>query len=480
MILKQKTNSYYALIFLLVFNIGYTQQKTAYQKKVESLNIKFAQDLGAPQLVKKYEGTGDFGSFLAMGELSKKLNTEKGLLLLLKYNEDLKNAEKLKTPEEKKRDKDKKDHEINLLKIKEQQQKDKEAEKLKEEEVRIRETKILEEYYWSDYYQLSKKIKTSFEEWLEKSEFENKENYKNRIVKNGSQAFDSICKNQINEYIKQKTGFYNSQTSFKSEINEYDPENEFFKIKIKTKLNRAGHEYFIINDTLKVELSKAKKIYRNTDIISYTDYKYISEWCFIENMLFPKKISILSSENLYKSLITSSKNIKSFYFTTKDMDIKNEYISDIVYDYEKQQKKDQIDIENDKIRDNLKIYSAYDNYNTRSNLSKYLDADNAFLKNFEEKTKDLKIKGNSWKPLNFKINFVINADGSLSDVEINGIAKGLDTTSYEPMPSKKQEASIIKALQEGDKLIPLAINSKNVRSKASITVNPQNLSLHRH
>ena len=162
------------------------------------------------------------------------------------------------------------------------------------------------------------------------------------------------------------------------------------------------------------------------------------------------------------------------------MDIKNEYISDIVYDYEKQQKKDQIDIENDKIRDNLKIYSAYDNYNTRSNLSKYLDADNAFLKNFEEKTKDLKIKGNSWKPLNFKINFVINADGSLSDVEINGIAKGLDTTSYEPMPSKKREASIIKALQEGDKLIPLAINSKNVRSKASITVNPQNLSLHRH
>lgn len=480
MILKQKTNLYYILIFLLVFNIGYTQQKTAYQKKVESLNIKLAQDLGATQLVKKYKGTGDIGSFLAMGEISKKLNTEKGLLLLLKYNEDVKNAEKLKTPEEKKRDKDKKDQEIALLKIKEQEQKDREENKIKEEEVRIHEAKILNEYYWSDYNQLSEYIKTDFEKWLEKSEFEKKENYQNRIVKNGSQAFDSICKKQINEYIKQKTGFYNSSTRVKSEINEYDPENESFKIKVKSQRNGSTYDYFIINDTLKVEVSKAKNIPIYTDIISYTEYKYISDWCFIENMLFPKKISIISSKNLYKSLITSSKNIKSFYFTTKDMDIKNEYISDIVYDYEKQQKKDQIDIENEKIRDNLKIYSAYDDYNTRSNLSKYLDADNAFLKNFEEKTKDLKIKGNSWKPLNFKINFVINADGSLSDVEINGIANGLDTTSYEPMPSKKQEASIIKALQEGDKLIPLAINNKNVRSKASITVNPQNLSLHRH
>ena len=187
-----------------------------------------------------------------------------------------------------------------------------------------------------------------------------------------------------------------------------------------------------------------------------------------------------SEEKISKSLITSSKNIKGFYFSTKELDIKNDYINDIVFDYGKQQKQDQIDIENESIQNALKIYSAYDDYNTRSHLSKYLDADNAFLKNFEEKTKDLKIKGNPWKPFNFNINFVINADGSLSDVEIKGIAKGLDTTSYEPMPSKKQEASIIKVLQEGDKLIPLAINSKNVRSKASITVNPQNLSLHRH
>ena len=477
--LKQKTNSYFLLIFLLVLNIGYAQQKTAYQKKVESLNIKLAQDLGAPQLVKKYDGTGGFGSFLAMGELSEKLNTEKGLLLLLKYNQDLKNAEKLKTPEEKKRDIDKKEREIYLLKIKEQQQKDREEKKIKEDEIRFQEEKILKEYYWSDYNQLSKNIKTDFEKWLEKSEFEKKENYQNRIVKAGSKAFDSICKNQITEYIKQKTGFYNSPTRVISEVGEYDPENEFFNIKIKSQKNDGIYDFFILNDTLKVETSKAKNLPIYTDIISYNEYRYISEWCFIENMLFPKKISIISSKNLHKLLINSSKNIKNFNFTTKELDIKNDYISDIVFDYEKQQKQDQIDIEKENIRNGLKIYSAYDDYHTSSNLSKYLDADNAFLKEFEEKTKDLKIIGNRWKPLSFDINFVINTDGSLTDIEITGIAKGLDTTSYEPMPSKKQEVSIIKALQEGGKLIPLAINSKNVRSKATITVNPQKMSLHR-
>jgi len=335
MTLKKKTNPYYILIFFLVFNIGYTQQKTAYQKKVESLNIKLAQDLGAPQLIKKYDGTGGFGSFLAMGELSKKLNTEKGILLLLKYNEDIKNAEKLKTPEERKRDKDIKDKEIVLLKIKEQQQKEKEEKRLKEEEVRMHKAKLEKEYYYSDYNQLSEYIKNDFEKWLEKSEFEKKENYQNRIVENGSQAFYSICDNQINEYIKQKTGFYNSHTLITSNVGKYDPENEFFEIKIESE--RIGsRDNFIINDTLKVETSKAKNIPIYTDIISYTNYKYISDWCFIENMLFPKKISIISSKNLYKSLITSSKNIKSFYFSTKELGIKNEYISDIIYDYEKQ------------------------------------------------------------------------------------------------------------------------------------------------
>ena len=87
-----------------------------------------------------------------------------------------------------------------------------------------------------------------------------------------------------------------------------------------------------------------------TDGISYSKYKNISDWCLIDNMLFPKIIILNSNEKINKSLMTSSKKIKNFDFSTKELDIKNEYLAEIVYDYEKQQKQDQIDIENEKTR----------------------------------------------------------------------------------------------------------------------------------
>ena len=347
---KQKTNLFYLLIFILVFNIGYTQQKTTYEKKIESLNVKFAQDLGGPQLVNKYKGTGDFGSFLAMGELAKKLNTEKGLILLLKYKEEVKNAEKLKSPQERKRDKDKKDKEIALLKAKEQQEKEQQEQRQKEEEINAQQRELEQKYYTSDYYYLTNQIKTDFERWLEKTDFEKKEDYQNRVTKSGSNVFDSICRNEITELIKHKTGFYQSPR-IHTNIGKYDSENEFFEIKITS--NVGVRDYYVINDTIKVEMLKARRISNllyKTDDISYSEYKNISDWCLIDNMLFPKIIILNSNEKINKSLMTSSKKINNFNFSTKELDIKNEYLAEIVYDYEKQQKQDQIDIENEKTR----------------------------------------------------------------------------------------------------------------------------------
>ena len=347
---KQKTNLFYLLIFILVFNIGYTQQKTTYEKKIESLNVKFAKDLGAPQLVNKYKGTGDFGAFLATGELARKLNTEKGLLLLLKYKEEVKNAEKLKSPQERKLDKDKKDKEIALLKAKEQQEKEQREQRQKEEEINAQQRELKQKFYTSDYYYLTNQIKTDFERWLEKTDFEKKEDYQNRVTKSGSNVFDSICRNEITELIKHKTGFYQSPR-IHTNIGKYDSENEFFEIKITS--NVGVRDYYIINDTIKVEMLKARRIsnlINKTDGISYSKYKNISDWCLIDNMLFPKIIILNSGEKINKSLMTSSKKINNFNFSTKELDIKNEYLAEIVYDYEKQQKQDQIDIENEKTR----------------------------------------------------------------------------------------------------------------------------------
>ena len=78
--MKIISNSILTLTFILFFNISFSQQKTVYEKRVNTITLNFINELGLKNLANKYNSTGDLGSIMAMSEMSSRLNTERGLI----------------------------------------------------------------------------------------------------------------------------------------------------------------------------------------------------------------------------------------------------------------------------------------------------------------------------------------------------------------------------------------------------------------
>lgn len=239
-------------------------QKTAYEIQVNLLTNNMLKELGLnASQIKQYKTAGSVGGLFMLNNVMKQLNTERGILLLSKFNRDLEQAKKLKTLVDFKREKEK------LEKIENEKQ-----EKLANEE-KIR---LQEKYDRSDYVAITESIKAKLTDWLLKAEFEKTEDFINRIEKNTAREFDTIAIQSIHSSLR------NEGYKIKCELLKYDADLEIYPILVKyNDIERI--------DSLKVSIKNAQQLKENFD-----NYKVVinnEDWVMFQYNWCPKKLLLV-------------------------------------------------------------------------------------------------------------------------------------------------------------------------------------------
>lgn len=296
-------NSLLSIIIFLFFNSSYSQQKTVYEKKVGEINLSFLKKLGVSQTqISRAKEMGSIeGMFMGLG-IMEKLSTMQGLVLMEQYNNELKKAENLKTEVDFKKDKIKKNKEIALQKA-------------------IEQKKILEEYNYSDYSIISKNIKSEFESWTKKDEFEKEADYVNRLQIKSQNVFEEICLKQINEKINN----FNVDYNLRKELSTYNSEGEYFMINFK--INNVEWQ-----NKINIPISKAENFKNNWSNLKFKVDDY--DWCFVENSLSPTLVTIEENEKKSKyEFPLSVKNQSEIIYSSDNMEVINPYLKGYVFKY---------------------------------------------------------------------------------------------------------------------------------------------------
>ncbi|MCB6089645.1 energy transducer TonB [Flavobacterium psychrophilum] len=425
------------LTFILFVNLSFSQQKTVYEKKVEGLTLQLLKQFGVSQTqLNKAKEMGEIESLFLFSDIANKMNTIEGLVLMEKYGKEIKKAEALKTEIDLKKDKIKKDKQIALQKAEEQ---------------KIKNKTEAEEYKNSDYYKISKLIKSEFENWLSKSEFEKQENYKKRLTENSKKSFDSICHKILLNEISRVENYNNLNL----EVGEYNAENEKFKIKIKIFKTE-------INETLEVKSADAKEFKENSISRSYKRSAIIisktsNQWCFNNNDLIPTvfDFNIYNKVTYEKDFVKDATkdisnkliNRKPLVFNTNELNIKNENFEELNFNFntytENLKKKDEIE---------NTIYD-YDIVEIKPEFIGGIKKFYEFLGN-KLTTED----DDEFPKGKVKVSYIIEKDGSLSSMKL---LKDIGNGAGE---------KLIKALKYSPKWKPGETNGEKIRVQDTLSI----------
>lgn len=293
----------YLLLFLfsLSFTVhSYAQTMTAYEKKCYSLKVQFLRNLGVDEaLLKKTSNLSELEKLLAAGDFLQRLNTERGVRLMLALERELKDAEKLKTAVDFQRDKEKKEEaerkkQIEIAKQKERQ---------KLEEVKKQEQERKERFENSDFVAVRNKIKENFNEWYQKGEFEKSDDYQSRISSYSAQAFDSICFANLIHAFKEKSGFSSKLLKYNADTEKFGVEFTFNDVTYK--------------DSINIPINKASKF--KDDFENFEIYVDDKDWVFVDNYLSPTKISFYNRDTKQNvEFQFSNINAKRIGFSSKE------------------------------------------------------------------------------------------------------------------------------------------------------------------
>ena len=364
-------------LLLLLVVPTFAQQKTAYQKKVEAIENKYLQQVGIPlSEINRLRKDKDFGEAMLRGMFNQKLATYskkhgsiQAYALITKIADEMKAAEKLKTPAELKKEKEEKQRQIIQQQKREEQEKlaktkreqelkekhlkkeqEREAKRLEEEEARIRkEQESLRNT--SDIAKIKARIKDNFLKWAQKGEFETTNEFKERLQNNGKEKIQEISSDIVVSILRElrfyiNLGKYNADEEIypitigrSIPIYSYKTEEELHRI-LTANDDYRGYNY--TEDTISVEsnlkIGKEKAIQLKEEIKYYASYyndqmsaKYIyydtskiffsndiKRWILKDAYLLPidiKNVAKIRGEN------TPNFIIKSEY----DLDIKEEY-----------------------------------------------------------------------------------------------------------------------------------------------------------
>lgn len=315
----------FIILFFFKMTLSNGQALTTYEKKGYSLTVQFLKKLGVNEaLLQKSSKMGDLEKLIVAGNFLEKLNTERGIMLMLEYEREMKEAEKLKTAIDFERDKVKKaeterkrqiaianqkriqqdEDEKNEIKAKEKIRVQKEYEELQN---RQREQQIaIERIEKSDLHKIDKEIKNKIKGWFEKGEYEKTDVYQNRISNNFSKAFDSICYKTCIDAIEAKSGFSSKLLKYNADSEKFGIEFNFNALKF--------------NDSLFVPVKEAS-IFKE-EIENFEIYVYNKDWGFIDNYLTPTKIRYYnnrSKENF--EFYFSNENLKFISFSASELDL---------------------------------------------------------------------------------------------------------------------------------------------------------------
>jgi hypothetical protein len=265
-----------------------TQTKTAYEKKITEITTKYFKIFyGYNRALTMYEQAqidlltdSELGqAFLAVGILSYAVyHTEAQVKSMVKQMEfDYMQAEKLKTSVDIQREKARKE---------EQARKEKEEAEQKAREIYLR----------SDRGKIEENIKTAFEKWAAKGEFESSAKYEERLKNQSESKFTETCIEQIRE---------RTNGNIYKELLPYDADNECFTIKFSKECGYAcGIEW---QSKLNIPINQAKdfKGHFRDGYYSYSRqgdfYTEINDydWCFVNDTLCPTMVTLLRGEETF-------------------------------------------------------------------------------------------------------------------------------------------------------------------------------------
>lgn len=295
---------FYSFLLLITLNCySQTQQKTVYERKVEALTIQFFKNLGVnPSLLNQKEKIGEIEGLFLASDVLQKLNTEKGVLLMLQLEREIKEAAKFKTAVDFQREKVKKEEaerkkQIEIAKQKERQ---------RQAELKDQEEEKKERYDNSDYVQIKDEIQNDYKQWLAKGEFEKSDDYQNRVANTSSQAFDSICYKILIQNFKDKSGFSSNLLKYNADTEKFGIEFLFNDLKF--------------NDSLNIPLKDASKF--KDEIENFGIYVDDKDWSFIDSYLTPTKITFFNNRNKKSfEFHFSNKDFKNIYFSTSELEL---------------------------------------------------------------------------------------------------------------------------------------------------------------
>lgn len=324
------------LIFTLLcivnnYTYAQNQQKTAYEKRVTELTIKYFSicyygynktlSWAEKAALEMYtNGEEARGFILGLGILNyamyhSEAETKK---LINQIKNEYSAAEKLKTS-------------VDIQRAKEAKLKKEQLEK----EKKLKETQAA--YLRTDKGSIYDNVKTEFEKWNQKGEFEKEADFVERIKSKSKGEFNKVCIEQIKSKIKDLDN-YDYSDNLKRELSTYDSEGEFFTVVFK--FNDVEWE-----NVLNIPISDAEEFKKNWEYLKLNLNE--NNWCFVENSLCPTIITLVynGEDEDYSSDDKANVNKKEYPFPLiqknqseisivfDDLEITNEYLKGYVFKF---------------------------------------------------------------------------------------------------------------------------------------------------
>ncbi len=299
----------------MCITLSATVAQTAYEKRIEQIEKEAAQKLGYSQM-------NDIVVLMLMDGAIDALygyNTKKARVAVW-MAEEMEKAEKLKTPEEIRREKQKAEEEKKKAALAEEKRKKEEEERRKKEA-----------YERTDFRIIEKDIKFAFEKWQQKGEFEKQANYEERLKTQSLHKFPEICGKAIkNRIIKEIYNPFLWADRIRTESLVYNSEDEFFDVSFALK---NGIEW---RSKINIPIENAENFKKNWDRLKSEINDY--DWCFIENTLYPKLVTMVHRDNdkkeiekyEFRSLLSKPQEIT---FSFDEFGIENPYLKGFVFNY---------------------------------------------------------------------------------------------------------------------------------------------------
>lgn len=300
----KKIRIIYVFLFTLSFysNDVFSQQQTAYEKKIAEITQKYfsicyygynKQLTMSEKAELQMYTTGDNARkfIMSIGILNYAMNHTEAEVknLVTQLDKDFKTAEKLKTAIDIQREKERK------------------------------ELAIKEKYERSFEAAIKNNIKSAFEKWNNKGEFEKQSVYEERIQNKSQNAFINVCVEQI----KNKIEHYKLLYSLKKVLLPYNADNEFFIIKFS--INEIEWE-----NKINIPLADAENFKKSWSSLDCKIDDY--DWCFVGHELCPNLITLSDQKrNFQFTLPLENQKEITYYFD--ELGINNASLGGFVFKY---------------------------------------------------------------------------------------------------------------------------------------------------